>query len=201
MNQRAQQEILIAEKLEQLSIPDMVDAIWSRIENQLDIDLPTDEGPGGPDAPSTPGKGAWVKPGIFLFVTAFFLAIYFINNKKDTNSNSIPVETEKPVFISPDQKEAGPPGIQGVGGQRSLQTDPNGQLIPFTDSGAADSPGPIDNLQTDSNPLPVNDDSPVISLPPVDVIKPDTGKKKSRGVKGINPGDYKVVPSKKDSAG
>lgn len=199
MNKRAQQEILIAEKLEQLSIPDMVDAIWSRIETQLDTDLPTDEGPSGTDAPSTPGKGPWVKPGIFLFVTAFFLTIHFINNKKDTNNNSIPVETEKPLLISPDQKEAGPPGIQGVGGQRSLQTDPNGQLIPFTDSGAADQSVTTGNSQPDSVQQPVPDNNPVILIPSSDLAKPDTARKKSRGVKGINPGDYKVVPSKKDS--
>jgi hypothetical protein len=201
MNQRAQQEILIAEKLEQLSIPDMVDAIWSRIEVQLDIDLPTDDGPAGPDVPAPSDKGTWIKPGIFLVVTAFFLATYFIINKKNTSNNPIPVKTENPGSISPDQQDTGPPGNQGIRNQQPRQTPSNGQLIPFTDSQAIDSPEPIDNLQTDSNPLPVNDDSRVISLPPVDVIKPDTtGKKKSRGVKGINPGDYKVVPSKKDSA-
>jgi hypothetical protein len=201
MNQRAQQEILIAEKLEQLSIPDMVDAIWSRIENQLDIDLPTDEGPGGPDAPSQPGKGAWVKPGIFLFVTAFFITIYFIINKKDKSSNSLPAETEKPLLISPDQPEKGPPGIYDKLNQKYLQTDQNGQLIPFTDSGAADLSVTPENINSDSVPQPVPDNNPVILMPPADLVIPDTVKKKSRGVKGINPGDYKVVPSKKDSAG
>ena len=52
MNNKQAYEITITSKLEALPLPDMEDAIWSRIEAQLDIDLPTDDGGGGTSAPN-----------------------------------------------------------------------------------------------------------------------------------------------------
>ena len=47
MRNKETYELTITSKLEALPLPNLEDAIWSRIEAQLDIDLPTDDGDGG----------------------------------------------------------------------------------------------------------------------------------------------------------
>ena len=92
MNQKATYELTITEKLEQLNAPDMVDAIWARIEAQLDIDLPTDDGPANPPAP-TSGPGKWLNRGFIIAAVAIVL-IYLFNNRKQTiTSNDQPTIT------------------------------------------------------------------------------------------------------------
>ncbi|HJT74602.1 MAG TPA: hypothetical protein VJ720_11295, partial [Chitinophaga sp.] len=48
MNKRETYEIIIARKLEQLSVPAMEDAIWNRISTQLDIEMPENPQPENP---------------------------------------------------------------------------------------------------------------------------------------------------------
>jgi hypothetical protein len=86
MDQRLRYEQLISEKLESLPIPDMADAIWARIEAQLDIDLPTDEGGGTtPDAPSGPGMMGW---GLSVVIIALITAFLINKNKPDLKDSN-----------------------------------------------------------------------------------------------------------------
>ncbi len=89
MNQKAAYEITIAEKLEQLSVPDMVDAIWARIETQLDLDMPTDDGPANPPDNPPSGSGLWNRAGLVLFIAALVSILYFTNKKTNTTNNDI----------------------------------------------------------------------------------------------------------------
>ena len=74
MNQKKAYEQIITGKLEALPLPDLADAIWARIETQLDIDMP--EGDGGPGSGPSSG-GGWIGgAGLFVFVAAL-ITIFF----------------------------------------------------------------------------------------------------------------------------
>jgi hypothetical protein len=87
MNERLKYEQLIGGKLQGLPVPDMADAIWSRIEAQLDIDLPTDDGGGG--SPLTPPSGPTIIGwGLSVFIIAVVTAFFLFKNKPEKNINS-----------------------------------------------------------------------------------------------------------------
>ena len=87
MNQKKAYEQTIAVKLEAIPLPDMADAIWARIENQLDIDMPTDDG-GGNSTPDAPSGFGWIG-GSVLFVFAVALVSFFIINNNNKNKQTI----------------------------------------------------------------------------------------------------------------
>lgn len=188
----------ITEKLELLTVPDMVDAIWARIETQLDIDMPPGEGPTNP--PDTPpsGAGSWTRVVMTIFVAALVATIYFTNRKTNTNNNNQSIAPDNTTIItSPDNTNDKPPPARAiVPSQQQIQPDGNAPLpLPpnqdsFTRVG-------------DGAGIPVPDSvvtNPVLA-PVLPVILPaDTSKKKGRGVQGIKDGDYRITPVKKDSA-
>src|SRR5215203_425931 len=91
MNERLTYEQLIGGKLQSLPVPDMADAIWSRIEAQLDIDLPTDDGEDGssPQPPSGPTIIEWgLSVVVITLVTVFF--IFKNEPAKKINSKRLP---------------------------------------------------------------------------------------------------------------
>lgn len=107
MNQPLPYEIAIAEKLEQLSVPDMVDAIWARIEKQLDAELPEDDGPGEP--PASPGSGpGWSFLGGSLF-TGIIVWVLLNFYHPAPLPEPAPVSTAVPETILPDQPIIHPP--------------------------------------------------------------------------------------------
>jgi len=187
----------ITEKLELLTVPDMVDAIWARIETQLDIDMPPDEGPADP--PSTPpaGAGSWTRVVITIFVAAFVTAIFLTNRKTNTNNNNqlnTPVNTT--TISSPDNSNDKPPpaGSPVIPSQQQVTQDKNAPL-PL--------PPNQDSLNTigDGAGRAIPDSvvvNPVLVPAPV-ISSVDTSKKKSRGVQGIQDADYRITPVKKDS--
>lgn len=194
MDQRLQYEQLIAGKLESLPIPDMQDAIWSRIKAQLDIDMPTDDGGGdaGPQSPSGPGIIGW---GLSVLLLAV-LTVFFLSKNK-----SIPAEDQSPATtvesaIAPAESANAPPASP-TPANTPASTPTNNSAAPgaqpvvadslFSPSIAAEGPQPTDSIRS-------------FNLPPAVTLSPpaDTVKKKQRGVTGINPNDYRIVP-KKDS--
>lgn len=189
-------EQTIAGKLEALPLPDMADAIWARIEAQLDLELPTDDGPGG-DAPDFP-TGGFVIGGIGLIVLAVLIA-FFSSSK--TNQNSKPSNNIQPPASQTIQSTvAKPPGNTGSSNTPNAST-----AIPFSPS--------VTSSAEDSNtvvqqPFVAPADS-VFATPPLvttalatPVPKADTTQpvKKQRGAQGINDADYRIVP-KKDTTG
>ncbi len=198
MNERATYELTIAEKLEQLKAPQLVDSIWARIEAQLDLDMPTDDGPSNPPAPPTAGPGKWIGAGILGLILLFF-AYQFINNKQQ------PAPAKQPVIETPasnsttEQTAQPPPNNTAVPVQQPVRNKAaNGDVINKPDSSNNILPQPLvlpaqDNVAGNDEVLPA---APLNNVPPV--AAPDTIPKKTRGVKGINNDDYRIVP-KKDS--
>jgi hypothetical protein len=197
-------EILIAQKAEQVTVPDMADSIWASIEEQLGPDLsPGDDGNGGPEK-TPPAKGL---PGTGNLLTVFTIAAlsialtwFFTRNNKSspenieqppalpatkilvpaTDSNNIPIPERsippQPLVIKKD----------------TLLPDDN-YSMPF-----------IDTLTNVATPQPARIDSAFVlgdNKPPVivDTASALPPPKKPRGVKGISDNDYKIISGKKDS--
>ncbi|SDE94688.1 hypothetical protein [Chitinophaga filiformis] len=189
MNTPTPYEKLIAEKLDQVPVPDMADSIWASIEMQLDVDANT------PDNTSTPkkatkfkGKGWYGAAG----AATIAVALWWFTNHKDP----IP---EKGTPAPP------PPTIEVP------------ITIPDSTSEKPVERKPIVPVPREKNTAPVIDIPPVVPefdsttwqvLPPA---KPDSQVeryrrafppavdsvntrpiKKSRGVKGITEDDYRL---------
>jgi hypothetical protein len=203
MNQKAKYELTITEKLEQLTAPDMVDAIWARIELQLDIDLPTDDGPINPPAAPTSGLRKWINRGFIIAAVAIVL-IYFFNNRKQTiTSNDQPTITA-PV-TTPNNNDNpvrnNSPGTNNSNAPQNNSSAPttSSTVLPVDSNATLPGTFPV-QLAPDSNTVQTNA-PPVVNPPLVTPQKntPPDSTKKGRGVKGITDSDYKIVP-KKDSS-
>src|SRR5215213_10042078 len=87
MNQKTTYEVTITSKLDQLPIPDLREAIWARIEGELDTDMPDDDG--GDTPPSSPRGGkAWqyaLPSLVVIIVTLFLIRPNQQNSKPDNN--------------------------------------------------------------------------------------------------------------------
>ena len=129
MNQKATYELTITEKLEQLTAPDMVDAIWARIELQLDIDLPTDDGPTNPPAPPTSGPRTWINRGFIIAAVAIVL-IYLFNNRKQTISSNDQPTITAPV-TTPNNNES-PVRNNSPGANNANAPQNNSPILPRT---------------------------------------------------------------------
>ena len=62
--------LTITEKQELLTVPDIVDAIWARIESQVDIDMPADYGALNPSPNPPAGTGSWNGVIMTIFIAA-----------------------------------------------------------------------------------------------------------------------------------
>ena len=189
MDQAGKYELLIGEKLEQIPLPDLVESIWARIETELDSDLPDGDEP-GPDAGP---RGGIFGRGLFIFIGALVMTFFFYPNNKNQNieSNIVLPSTET---ITPENK---PPDLTPANQPRANRTaQPKQQVVDSTAS-----PDPVIPQQVNLTP-PKLDDSlkanvpALVVNPPPPVIKDSAGKKKSRGVKGLNDDDYRIVPKR-----
>jgi hypothetical protein len=194
MNIKAPYELTITEKLEQLSVPDAVDAIWARIEATLDLEMPTDEGPGDPPPGSPAGPGFWVGT---IFLAALVAVIYFVNNRRTPSEDESKLLRETPALIqSPGNNREQPPPPQSVGRSSRANTPRIADSVTSTpvEANPPAEPG-IDVL------LPAVDSqsaTPTIPAPVINKNIQDTVPKKSRGVKGIKDADYRIEPAKKE---
>ncbi|MGZ8516832.1 MAG: hypothetical protein ACXWWD_05755 [Chitinophagaceae bacterium] len=196
MHDKKAYEQTITSKLEALPVPDMADAIWTRIEAQLDLDMPEDDGGGNNNPPSSPRSGWLGKAGIVLFVAAFVLSIFLYRSRKNTvvapgttitNKNSVNDSVSVINNGSPpseSKKENGVPGITTQipeAGANSLDTTLNLLTNPLQDK--------ADTAQQYTG----------IPAPPVKTIADTvTPKQKGRGVQGITDEEYRIKP-KNDS--
>lgn len=207
MNQKTPYELIIAEKLQSIPIPDMADQIWSRVKFQLDIDMPTDDDQdpqGGGQTP--PGTGFYLG-GIGLLVLAAILL--FLNNKPNP-SNSDPAQTIVAPALAPKQ-ESQPvaPVSRGPSGNipQSKAVIQDREFMPMP-TGIVDSAG----LAGRENPIAEVPDSLVIESVPgnnsvvqIEAASPNVitdssagSPKKKRGVPGITESDYRIVPKKNE---
>lgn len=199
MNERATYELIIAEKLEQLRAPEMMDAIWARIETRLDLDMPTDDGGGSNNPPASPVRpGKWLNTGFMIAAVALLLTFYFYNNNKPTDNPSSAPAINGPQQTPPTEEE-----VNNHSPGNSTPPDPvrsnNTTTVPLNNT-TADTVStlpvvPVNPEKRDTSALvmPAEKNSPILS-PPVN-NRPDSVKKQ-RGVKGINENDYRIVPKK-----
>lgn len=195
MDQHPEYEQTIAGKLQSLPVPDMADAIWSRIEAQLDIDLPTNDGGDNPPSPSPSGPDV-VGWGLAVVIVALVSIFLLLKNKKESNNNqtSIPaIETiQKPIETANDPPPAGKQNAQPT------ITNPN-PVINNTINVRQDST--LQQALT-ANSADVQDTASLGKAPSSVVTgsqaRTDTmpaGKKK-RGVSGLDDNDYRIEPKK-----
>ena len=192
MDQQPTYEQLIAHKLVNRPVPDMADAIWSRIEAQLDIDMPTDDiGDPPPSAPSGPGVIGW---GLGIVVLALLSILFIPNNKQKTQTSTTNVPSPVQQILKPSETTIGPPKGFGAGDRNS----------PFKNVTAA----PVQQSSLDSllpqlvpelltrpaDSIKIGPPEPLVQSPSIDTAL----VKKKRGVSGLNDSDYRIVP-KKDS--
>ena len=198
MDQKTTYEITITEKLGHVTIPDMSEMIWSRIEAELDLD-PGDIDGGDIPPPATPPVRIIFGGVVLLFIGALF--IYFLNSKntaKDNSNNVTPTErsntqttvTTKPPGSARDQPALSNGAVKqapdaGTNAQtQDDTTNTNGQLAtgPIIISPAIDSSGQTGNA----------DPGIVIANPPPPVRKDSLPPQKKRGVRSISSGEYKI---------
>lgn len=196
MDQKAVYEITVTEKLEQLTVPDLADTIWARIETQLDIDMPTDDGPSEP--PTKPSWGNGFGLGL-VFIAALISIIYFVNVKPNAAKNDSTVSPETPTIISApanenDKRPPSPniiiPSSPIIRQNDSVNLPPDNAVTTVIDSAVGTGQTITDSVKGE----------PVVLTPTI--VNPtavDTKAKKNRGVKGIQDADYRVVPAKKDT--
>lgn len=217
MNERLAYEELIAAKLEQLApLPAMADAIWSRISDELDREMPTDDGgaPDGGGGSALPGTGGFAWPGLGLIILAAAGLLYWNTRPKQNNTTtpsmpatsvqSSPVanDTSPPENTLPYKDELTPASRQQLNANGSLQDTASVNDVNISS---------LDKLQPDtaaSRPMPlINQPAPGLQQPdlvpnekPAAQTNVDTPPaKKSRGVTGINNSDYRIVPDRKDT--
>ena len=198
MRNKETYELTLTSKLEALPLPNLEDAIWGRIEAQLDIDMPSDDGDGG--STPTPGSpsGSWWLKGTGLFILAVAI-ISFFTLTKSKNENAPASSSGKIIPSNPDSIAREKPPPDPISRQTPTRTPPS-----ITSDNSKDPVIQLDsNTSITSIPPPIAKDSQqVVNSPPVSFTPiRDSGntKKKTRGVKGITDADYRIVPSKKDS--
>jgi hypothetical protein len=187
-------EILIAEKVEQLPIPDMSDLIWANIEAELDSDLPNDSDGGANNKPGPrtglPGTGKGFI--VLAIVAAVVTSVFLLRGRKNKD-----VPTTVPPSSQPSLPAASPANESTR--RRTEAT------IPLPVDAQTDAPVTLDNPTApgiDGIAPPIDTNVAVILPPPlpdsvqkkgITVAPPDTlSKKKPRGVTGISNDDYRI---------
>jgi hypothetical protein len=203
-------EQLLADKVQQVPVPDMADAIWAAIEQELDKGTPGDDGSNEPSSPKSGGS-----PGVFAYIAggivigSILLTYILTDKKKETATNKPspsvvipPNNTQQNIPI--DSNAASPVNDNPasvfykdvVKNDSSKSFNSFQQTIPLLDSLLNQQ---VSRIQQDS----VVDKTPsLVSLPvKIDSMSIDKGAppKKSRGVKGITNDDYYIKTEKKDS--
>jgi hypothetical protein len=207
MNHLTTYEQLIADKLQQLPVPDMADAIWARIEQQLDVEMPEDK-------PGDPAKGNNSLPGyrfpgniiLYVFFAALISVIFYLNKPvqyKETsaspasNTISVPETTDNTL-----QKQS-MPAMQA----ETIYTDKADLPVDYIKEEknvAENEPPSITNKALDTKEVEsVNKEEkpPLIEVAQKKAgpLVQDSVPKKTRGVKGITSNDYRIAPVRKDS--
>ncbi|SFO59176.1 hypothetical protein SAMN05428949_5910 [Chitinophaga sp. YR627] len=189
MNQKETYEIIIAQKLEQLPVPAMEDAIWNRISAQLDIEMPQTTPPD-----NTPPDNSALLNIATLFVLLTALSCYlFIEFFHQTPVQVTPPPAIAPQTITKDSVwhelppaliQPPPPDKQAVEKKTPTQPDTVNAFHPVVITPEVDSiaTAPPEQIITPSVVPP--------TPPPPDTIP----KKKARGVKGIRDEDYRIAP-------
>ncbi|HEY1010562.1 MAG TPA: hypothetical protein VGE58_10645 [Daejeonella sp.] len=186
MSQPTTYEQLIAQKLQELAVPDQADAIWATIEHQLNIEMPNNSsGSGGLN-----NSNWWIGGGL---LTLFIAIIIYIFISKQNPEREKDLEHEPPV-------------IRHEQPLKNKETTPDHTTPPIKVN--ASKPVVVSEKITseirEPEQLPAHEtlkNEPVqkVTEEPLALPRPaDTviTRKKPRGVKGISDADYRLVPSR-----
>ena len=188
---------LIAAKLEQLPVPDMADMIWARIEAQLDIDLPPNDGNPDPGPAPTP-KPVGKRIALGTATVALIIAIFqmFSNRKEDIPATSVLPINQNATPLTKDSV--------GVITQSAPKRTDNVNLTPSGDLLTVplvkrDTTASTINLPDSTRQTAAPPKDTTLLVPPIVLNQPADSipVKKKRGV-SLNDTDYRIIP-KKDS--
>lgn len=205
MNQPTTYEQLIAAKLQELSAPAKIDAIWARIEQQLDVEMPTDES-GSTDTGASSHPGFFFPGNKFLYIfLAAIAGIYLLTRPYAIQTEASEINAQQPFEIMDSTIEVKAPiknsdsdviftdkadmPVNDPGTPNDSTITPIAESVPnevVTKEPEPSTPSPVSTVINETKKLP----SPIIT---------DTISKKGKGVKGINLSDYKIAPVKKDN--
>ncbi len=203
MNTPTSYETIIAEKLEQLPVPDMADSIWASIQLQLDAGLPGEDSNNSPSQNPTKGLPGMGKAIYFSIFTAIIIAIILIyktnkNNAKKINNLSVPAKTEIVAPIADSGLLINTPTEKNIITAPKVTNKKDSIATPFISGKRINSDSlirldaPLNNTGY-GTVLKNKPQLPAVDAPPLPtVIKP-------KGVKGITNDDYKIQSSKNDS--
>lgn len=189
MSQPLTYEQLIAQKLQELEVPDQANSIWATIEHHLNIEMPV-QGPGS--GGGSGNSGWWFGSGGGSLLTLFVATVtYIIVSKqkleRDRHLNDAPatIQYKQPKAKPDTAKRAVPLGeiLKSKPEVSQAEEKPEEMTAPTADSISA-APVPKDVVE-----------APVQSLPKDTV----PAAKKPRGVRGLSDADYRIVPDRKDS--
>ena len=198
MNGKPAYEQLIADKLQTLPVPDMADAIWARIETQLDIDLPNGDGGGESPAPQAPGGGSNLLGQIGMLIGIVALLTFFIINKQNKQENIQP--SINPPATEVIQTDSTPPDKAPPGNSiqpQMLQSNQTTATTPLPATPDSAFNNAVTNVTTDSTTTDNTAVAPPPVAAPLPVTADSTAPKRRRGV-ALSDADYRIVP-KKDS--
>jgi hypothetical protein len=202
-------ETLIAQKAEQLVVPDMADSVWASIEQQMDGGISPDEG-NDPSGNPTPPKGlTGLGKGLYLFATMAVAgtSFFILTNKEKHPQESVPeqriIQPVQPNTSTQDsnhQTTASPvdkkitPSLPKVVQPNSTNTINIPDIVPLNADSLTSIITPFvipDTMTAKKDNLPPAIDSTTTNPPP---------GKKTKGVKGISNDDYKIPGMKNDPA-
>jgi hypothetical protein len=203
VNQRTSYEILISEKAAQCTLPDMADNIWSAIDAGLQAapGNTNNNDPGQLNTTSHAGKWlGWGKLSLFIsggLVAIIIMVVVLLHNSSKNNNRNYPVQPEHQSSpVKPAKDSLNLDSVETKKTKPALSPTRKNTIVA----------GP-DSTGTKKDSL-IN--TPIINSPVVDPVitspqkQPDSSTtspliKKPRGVRGISPDDYKIIPFKKDS--
>jgi hypothetical protein len=194
MNLLPTYELLIAEKLEGIVIPDMADAIWCRIEAALDVEMPVN------DPPATPGKSfykdpaVWISAGVIAIIIALFL-LFRSWNVAPPPERDLPQRIEPAIqpdsVINQDRK---PPDRQKPVPGKNTRPVRNDQVVDSAATGRQVKERTDTLLKTQPAVLA----PPSIKVPPPGIINPPIELKPKKYGVDVSDSDYKFKTKPKD---
>ncbi|HEY8895314.1 MAG TPA: hypothetical protein VIM79_10890 [Niastella sp.] len=204
MNERTSYEILISEKAAQCTVPDMADNIWSAIDAGLQASPANANNNDHGQLNAANHAGNWLGWGkLSLFIAGGCIAIITIVALLLRESNK---PNNKIYPVQPEHQSA---PAQPAKGSAHLDSVERKKTTPAFSPTVKNTPVILPDSTLIKKDSAMN--MPIIIPPIVDSgmaspqqQQPDSSittpkNKKPRGVRGINPDDYKIIPFKKDS--
>ncbi len=206
MNHLTTYEQLVANKLQQLPVPDMADAIWVRIEQQLDVEMPVgkpgDYNNGNSSLPGFQFPGNII---FYIFFAALVSIVFYLNRPGQYTETSVEPSSKTTTVPTADdrsQKKYASPLKQG----ETIYTDKADLSVdPVEEDIVTEKEQPFIINQTveekENEVVKKQEVPPLIEAVQKKTTAPvqDSIPKKTRGVKGITSNDYRIAPVRKDS--